>query len=1084
LVNNAGGGCSVVGKGIINVNGVDYSFSQTHVGLNMFDQPSGWGNQPFPWTNLDYVLSHELGHAIGLIHANGWDCGDVTLYGDCQHIEYGNYFDTMGTNNYSLNFNLLYKEILGWIPNSKMISIDKSGTYTINPLEQSTGLIGAKINITTPYGITTPYYLEFRKAIGFDSNLNSPNLIKNNGLFINTIVANYGLPFSRLLDAHPTTAGWWDDLSEQVTLNSGETFSDPNNGITIDSINQSSSSTLSFNVTMNPVSCIFNTPNLKIEEKNFDGVSSNGSGMINAKITNYDSSSCASSTFNIRPILPPGWTVGDNGDMVLPPNIDSYYFINFFPNNAIPGTYTIGVEVTNLQSGLKTTKQVEVKITPPLNITSITPNFGPVNTTVVIEGTGFSNYNNYVGLGGILGWNNTQGVVSSKNGTEISYTIPSLVQNCDEGGCFSTSTKDGLYALYINTRGSSASVDFEVISSSTPIKPTAVVVGTSTLSLSYDSLKKESKLVASFDLSVTAGSQDLNVYKNNYLSFINQSDSNHNSGGMMTISPSQDLKSSTDEFGQMFYVIPAGVTASFTALSEVKPKIMFAGTYVAKLDYIRALYGDPYNSFSIPIKSNNQTNSKTIIGELSPYLISAKFIKNIIHGYDGIQVSGVRLSSFQTALVGCNNGGTVSVKPYYSVSFKNGVSAKFIITSGAKGSDSCYIQLKDPIEGLSNFVNFSLPLITVLSPNGGESYKTGDTINITWKAKNIYKTPAVSGLGLSIHDNSTPYNNILVTYVNGSVTDGQLPEDGLYSFKIPSTVKTGKYKVYMNTIDTYGESESYFDIIAPMPTVTIVASSTLVNVSGRRSVISWSSKDATSCNQSMVTTGTFGDLTWTGINKPVSGSQSTKAYTTNGTYTYKIKCTGLGGSVEKTVSVVVNIPVIIKPTVSITAKITPVKIGQSSSVSWISTSADSCKQSMLSGLDSTWSGINKPVSGTQATKIYTSAGTYTYKIECTNIKGSAIATVNIIVTDPDVYCGNPKQIPFSGGCGKKSLILKEAGMTLAANEIIDVIKISNYNYLETKIAHKVTCPISGYKYCVEDHNDGVYNYVLVGVKSI
>ena len=983
-----------------------------------------------------------------------------------------------------MDFNILYKEILGWIPPARVISIDKSGTYTINPLEQANGVAGAKINITTAYGITTPYYLEFRKAIGFDSNLNDPSLIKNNGLFINKVISTYTPYITRLLDAHPTSADWWSDLQEQATLDSGENFSDPNNGITIDSVNQTSSSTLSFNVTINPVSCIFNTPNLSIIENNFDGISSNGNGMINGQILNNDSNPCASSTFHIRPILPPGWTVGDNSDLVLSPNTDSYYYINFYPNNATPGTYTIGVEVTNLQSGLKTTKQVDINITPPLVITSVTPNFGPVNTIITIEGTGFSDYNNNVGLNGMLGWNNTQNVVSSKDGTEISYTIPSLVQNCNESGCFSTTTPSGTYTLQVYARGAYATADFEVTSSSTLIKPTAVVVGTSTLSLLYDSLKKESKLAAFFSLSITAGSQDLDIYKNNnYVSFINQSDKSHNSGGLMVFSPLQDLKSSTDEFGQTFYIIPAGVTTSFTLLGEINPKIMFAGSYVAELDYVTAFYGDPYNAFSIPIESKNQTNSKTIIGELSPYLTSAVFVKNIVQGSDGIQVAGARLSSLQTASVGCNNGGVVSVKPYYSTSFKNGVTAKFIFTGSVSGSDSCYIQLNDPVEGLSNLVTFNLPLITVLSPNGGEVYKVGDTINITWKAKNIYKTPAVSGLGLSIHDNSTPYNNILVTYVNGSVTNGLLSEDGYYSFKIPTTVKTGKYKVYMSTTDTYGESKNYFDIIAPVPSVTLLASSTLVSISGGKSVIFWSSQNTTSCEQSMLTSGNFGDSTWTGTNKSVTGSQSTKAYTINGTYTYKIKCTGLGGSVEKTINVIVDIPVIIKPTVSITANPTTVQIGQSSSVSWVSTSADSCKQSILSGSDSTWFGINKPVSGTQDTKTYTSAGTYTYKIECTNIKGSAIATVNIVVTDPDIYCGDPKQTPFAGGCGKKSLILKEAGIILSANEIIDIIKISNYNYLKTKIAHKVTCPVSGYKYCVEDYDDGVYNYVLVGVKT-
>ena len=79
------------------------------------------------------------------MHANGWDCGTDTLYGDCQHLEYGNLFDTMGQGGYSLDFNLFYKEHLGWIPPARILAINASGKYTLSPLEQATGVVGAII---------------------------------------------------------------------------------------------------------------------------------------------------------------------------------------------------------------------------------------------------------------------------------------------------------------------------------------------------------------------------------------------------------------------------------------------------------------------------------------------------------------------------------------------------------------------------------------------------------------------------------------------------------------------------------------------------------------------------------------------------------------------------------------------------------------------------------------------------------------------------------------------------------------------------------------------------------------------------
>ena len=200
------GACSTVGKSPIVVNGATYNVSQLTVdGVNSYNAPSYWGAQPFTWTNLDHSLSHEIGHSFGLAHSNGWACNNGQIFqGDCQHIEYGNYFDTMGTMGYSLDYNAYFKQQLGWLPASQVLSITSPGTYTLYPLESSTGPKLAEVYIPpqavptqspnqyaasiamampspspSPSATLSPYVIEVRKGSGFDSNLNTADFISN-----------------------------------------------------------------------------------------------------------------------------------------------------------------------------------------------------------------------------------------------------------------------------------------------------------------------------------------------------------------------------------------------------------------------------------------------------------------------------------------------------------------------------------------------------------------------------------------------------------------------------------------------------------------------------------------------------------------------------------------------------------------------------------------------------------------------------------------------------------------------------------------------------------------------------------------
>jgi hypothetical protein len=80
----------------------------------------------------------------------------------------------------------------------------------------------------------------------------------------------------------------------------------------------------------------------------------------------------------------------------------------------------------------------------------------------------------------------------------------------------------------------------------------------------------------------------------------------------------------------------------------------------------------------------------------------------------------------------------------------------------------------------------SQPSITVLSPNGGEKFKLGDTINIRWTASNA------KNIALSV---DTP-DGILATYgTSGMIIDVLAPNTGNYSWTIPSDFQPGFYKI-------------------------------------------------------------------------------------------------------------------------------------------------------------------------------------------------------------------------------------------------------------------------------------------------
>ena len=109
----------------------------TYGGLADISGKKVWCNGEFDFR----VIAHELGHTFGLYHANLWQVSDGNpISASGVDTEYGDDFDTMGANyanSLSTDFGPWFKNLLGWLADSQVITVTSSGTYRIYAFDQS-----------------------------------------------------------------------------------------------------------------------------------------------------------------------------------------------------------------------------------------------------------------------------------------------------------------------------------------------------------------------------------------------------------------------------------------------------------------------------------------------------------------------------------------------------------------------------------------------------------------------------------------------------------------------------------------------------------------------------------------------------------------------------------------------------------------------------------------------------------------------------------------------------------------------------------------------------------------------------------
>ncbi len=146
------------------------------------------------------LVRHELGHSLGVGHADALDCGDIAIPIDPENCSRTS--DPFGKPHYTAR----QKEKLSWLYPGNMIEVTSSGRYTLEPYATSSAGTKAikirRVDLLPIAGEFYDFYLEYRLPFGFDQFTFSNNA--SQGVLIHT---NYRVAVSdsHLIDATPNS---------------------------------------------------------------------------------------------------------------------------------------------------------------------------------------------------------------------------------------------------------------------------------------------------------------------------------------------------------------------------------------------------------------------------------------------------------------------------------------------------------------------------------------------------------------------------------------------------------------------------------------------------------------------------------------------------------------------------------------------------------------------------------------------------------------------------------------------------------------------------------------------------------------
>jgi hypothetical protein len=164
---------------------------------------------------------HELGHNLGLYHANGWSTSDSSIVGQGHTAEYKNVFDTMGDSSaIAHQYNACYKNWLNWLPDSAVQTIDQDGFYRLYAFDVPSLEPGRAYALRMLKNSDRDYWIETRQ---------NSTLMTMGDLLFNLSPWYKSLNGTELLDMVPV--GWDGFYDAQLKI--GRSFYDPELGVKI-----------------------------------------------------------------------------------------------------------------------------------------------------------------------------------------------------------------------------------------------------------------------------------------------------------------------------------------------------------------------------------------------------------------------------------------------------------------------------------------------------------------------------------------------------------------------------------------------------------------------------------------------------------------------------------------------------------------------------------------------------------------------------------------------------------------------------------------------------------------------------------